>query len=70
MTIQQDVLDAFTELAAESDPPAQVVPPQALQARLEQKGHHVTDVVEAINTAIAIGALLQTQSGWLTRAGH
>jgi len=55
MPTQQDVLDAFDSLGGAFNHP------MALIKALEKAGFHPTDVVTAINAALATSALVQVQ---------
>lgn len=55
----EQVLQAFNELDGD------VLPPQALAARLRERTMDAEQAVSAINTAIESGALVQTENQWL-----
>lgn len=57
MPTQQDVLDAFDSLGGTFNQP------MALAKALEKAGFDPTDVVTAINAALAAGALVMEPSG-------
>lgn len=62
MPTHAQVLEAFDALGGDTNHP------MALAKRLENEGFSASDVVDAINAALASGELVQTPLGNLQRA--
>ncbi len=61
MPTQEQVLEAFDALGGSSNQP------MALAKKLENDGFTASDVVTAINAALGVGVLVQTETGSIRR---